>query len=141
MIRPGELEGHQRRGFGLHSVQEPGCGWNGWDKTAVLMAGPDKSRPTRLFQFRHGQSSKSGGDWKTVRRATYDRAAGNARLSYDLAHEIEVDRVAGGRHFSPLRFEQLQRPPTSTTKSTSRVRSRQKNRLPARPARRSRPRS
>src|SRR5437016_7318074 len=30
------------------------------------------------------------------------------------------------------------RPPTSTTKSTSRVRSRQKNKLPARPARRSR---
>src|SRR5216684_2481096 len=41
-------------------------------------------------------------------------------------------------HFASKRSN---RPPTSTTKSTSRVRSRQKNRLPTRPARRSRLRS
>jgi len=62
----------------------------------------------RLSQFRHGQSPESVSDWKTVRCAADDSAAGNPRFAHHVVHDIEVRCVAGGRHFGPLSFEQFQ---------------------------------
>jgi hypothetical protein len=64
-----------------------------------------------LFQFRHGQSPQSVSDWETVRRPADDSFARNPRLARYVAHEIEIHRVACGRYFGPLRFEQFQTVP------------------------------
>jgi hypothetical protein len=61
-----------------------------------------------LLQIRHGQRSEPIGEGKTVGSAGDDGAAGYSRLSYDLAHEIEVDAITLRREFGPLGFEKLQ---------------------------------
>jgi predicted nuclease of predicted toxin-antitoxin system len=72
-----------------------------------VSGGPQGGKPNSS-ELRHRQRPKPVDEWKTVCRARDQRTAGHPRLSHNLAHKIEVDRVSRGRQFGPLRFEELQ---------------------------------
>src|ERR1700756_469388 len=86
-------------------------------------------RRLELGQVQNGQGSNPFGQKIAMARAADNSGASNSRSTHYIADEIEVHCVSsGGGTSAHLASKSSRRPATSTTKSTSRVRSRQKNR-------------